>query len=84
MKRNEERCNIIRTICVIAGAILLAAAVLCAVKRFCDKYKISERRPAKKRFIDFDDADEWSLDDDFDCGSDDCSVEFESPEADAE
>ena len=43
MKRENSKVGIITAIAVIAGAIVVAAGVLIAFKKLCDKYKIVER-----------------------------------------
>ncbi len=61
MKKSNERSSVITTIIIIASAIVVAAGVIFAFKKLCDKYSIIERKP-KKKFIDFDDADDWAID----------------------
>lgn len=60
--KNEEKNSLIRAIIVIAGAIVVAVGVLYAFKTICDKYHITTRKSRKKKFIDFDDADDWAID----------------------
>ena len=66
MRRNDERNSALTTIIVIASAIVVAAGVIMAFKLICDKYKITEKKP-KHKFIDFDDADDWMIDE-CECG----------------
>ncbi len=61
MRRNDDRNSALTTIIVIASAIVVAAGVIMAFKLICDKYKITEKKP-KHKFIDFDDADDWMID----------------------
>lgn len=61
MKKNDEKNSLLTTIVVIASAIVVAVGVILAIKAICEKYKITERKP-KKKFIDFDDADDWTID----------------------
>lgn len=61
MRKNDEKNSLVTTIIVIASAIVVAVGVILAIKTICSKYKITERRP-KKKFIDFDDADDWTID----------------------
>ena len=79
MRKNEERSSAITTIIIIASAIVVAVGVIVAFKKICDKYKIIEKKP-KKKFIDFDDADDWVIDE-CDCSDLD---EFASELADDE
>ncbi|MBE6606282.1 MAG: hypothetical protein E7635_04525 [Ruminococcaceae bacterium] len=61
MRKNNDRISVGAIIAIIASAILVAAGIIVAFKLLCDKYSITERKPRKK-FIDFDDADEWEID----------------------
>lgn len=61
MRKNNEKCSVVSIIIIIASAIIVAAGVIVAFKALCDKYSIAERK-SKKKFIDFDDADEWEID----------------------
>ena len=61
MRKNDEKFSVVTAIIVIASAIVVAAGVIIAFKKLCDKYSITVRKP-KKKFIDFDDADDWTID----------------------
>lgn len=61
MRKNNEKFSVATLIIIIASAIVVAAGVIVAFKMLCDKYSITERKPRRK-FIDFDDADEWEID----------------------
>ncbi len=61
MRKNNEKLSVAGIIIIIASAIVVAAGVIVAFKMLCDKYSITERK-SKKKFIDFDDADDWEID----------------------
>ena len=81
MKKSEEKRSVLSLILIIASAIVVAAGAIMAFKYFCDKYKITERK--SKKFIDFSDEDEWSIDD-CDLGLDEFEEIDEVPTEDEE